>query len=308
MRVGIVGAGNVGSTIAYTLSMGSSVSEIVLADKNVDKAHGEVLDLRHGLPFIPYTKLEYGGLESLSNLDVVVLTAGIPRTHGESRLDLAGKNVGLFKEIIPQLAGQNKNAILLVVSNPVDIMTYVALKYSGFPKNRVFGSGNVLDSARFRSMLGHHFKVDPANVHSYILGEHGDSAFPFFSQAFIGCNPLKNMEGYDEREVREIFDRVKAVAAQVIKLKGATYYAVSLGVNKIIESIDLDKKRVMPVSTLIDRFYSGSELCLSVPAVVGKNGIEKILHVPFNEEEKTLFQASVEKIAKTIEEVGLSGG
>jgi L-lactate dehydrogenase len=305
MKVGIVGAGNVGSTIAYTLSMSSQVSEIVLVDKNADKARGEILDLQHGLPFIPYTTLEYGDVGALEGMDVVVVTAGIGRRSGETRLDLARKNNELFRELVPEMVGANPTAIYLIVSNPVDVLTYAALRYSGLSAKKVLGSGNVLDSARFRSMLGAHFRIDPANVHAYVLGEHGDSSFPVWSHAFVGCTPLRNLDGYDEAKLTEIFEGVKSVAAEVIKLKGATYYAVSLGVSKIIQAIYLDQNRVLPVSTLLSDFCGVSDVCLSVPAVINRGGVEKVLQIPLSEAEERSLKASAEKVGGVLGELGL---
>ncbi len=305
MKVGIVGAGNVGSTIAYTLSMGGQVSDIVLVDKNADKARGEVLDLKHGLPFIPYVNIETCDTESMSGMDVVIMTAGIPRGPGESRLDIAGRNVQLYKSLIPQITKSNKDAIYLIVSNPVDILTYAAIKYSGLPAKKVFGSGNVLDSARFRSMLGQHFNIDPANVHAYILGEHGQTSFPVFSQASIGCTPLKNMQGYDEGMMEGIFQDTKSVAAEVIKLKGATYYAVSLGVSKIIQAIDLDQNRVLPVSTYVSDFFGVSDVCLSIPSVINRSGVDRTLKIPLNQREQESLRQSAEKLNEILGQTGL---
>ncbi|MBD3261488.1 MAG: L-lactate dehydrogenase [Candidatus Altiarchaeales archaeon] len=305
MKIGIIGAGNVGSTIAYTLAIGEAVSEIVLVDKNIDKAKGEVLDIRHGLPFIPYLDLRAGDYESLEGMDAVVLTAGLPRRPGQSRLDLAKNNINLFKQIIPKLVEVNPDCIILVVSNPVDILTYAAYKISGFPAHRVFGSGNVLDSARFRSMLGDYFQIDPANIHAYILGEHGDSGFPLLSQAFAGCTPLTKLPGYDERQIMGICENVKSVAAKVIKYKGSTYYAVSLGVQKILSAIDHDQNRVLPVSTYLSDYFGVSDVCLSVPAVVNRDGIREVLRVPFTDLEETNFRDCAKKIKRVLMESGL---
>jgi len=305
MKVGIVGAGNVGATIAYTLSMGGEVSDLVLVDKNVGKAQGEIMDLRHGLPFIPYVNLEYGGVEALSGMDVIVITAGVGRKPGESRLELAGRNVEIFGSLIPSIRDVNRSAVYLIVSNPVDVLTYATIKYSGCPARKVIGSGNILDSARFRSMLGEFFRVDPANVHAYILGEHGDSSFPVWSNAFIGCTPLRNVDSYNEAELQKIFEQVKSVAADVIRLKGATYYAVSLAVAKIIQAIDLNQNRVLPLSTLLTGFHGISDVCLSVPAVVNREGVDRVLSIPLDGREMELFRDSAGKISQVIDELGL---
>ncbi|MBU0763068.1 MAG: L-lactate dehydrogenase [Candidatus Altiarchaeota archaeon] len=304
MKVGIVGAGNVGATIAYTLSMGEAISEIVLVDKNTDKARGEILDLRHGLPFIPYCDLEWGEIDALAGYDIIVLTAGIGRKPGETRLDLARKNTEVFQQIIPEIVKANSKAIYLVVSNPVDILTYVSLKLSGLKKNQVFGSGNVLDSARFKSILGKYFNVDPSNIHAYVLGEHGDSAFPVYSHSFVGCTPLREMKEYDQKKIDEMFSEVKSVAAQVIKFKGATYYAVSLGVASIIEAIALNKNRVMPASTYLEDYEGISDVCLSVPAVINKRGVDRVLNIPYDVGEMQMLSKSAAAVDSVLKEVG----
>jgi len=305
MKVGIVGAGNVGSTLAYTLSMGAQVSKIVLVDKNVDKAHGEILDLRHGLHFIPYVSLDYGGLDALDDMDVIVVTAGKPRQPGETRLDLARKNTELFSNLMPEISEVNQDALYLIVANPVDVLTYAALKYSVAEKTQVFGSGNVLDSARFQSMLGEYLEVDPANVHAYILGEHGETAFPVWSQAFIGCTPIKNVSGFQMSEGNRIYDKVKSVASEVIAKKGATYYAVSLGVAKIINAVDLNQNRVLPLTTLLEDYHGVSDVCLSVPSVVNHEGVDRLLKIPFNNKEEKLFNESARKIGSVLDKLGL---
>lgn len=305
MKVGIVGAGNVGATIAYTMTLSHYASDVVLVDVNLDKARGEALDLRHCLPFAPYTKIDYGGADKLDGADVVVVTAGIPRKPGETRLDLAKKNHELFKNMIPSLAKANDEAAYLIVANPVDVMTYAAIKYSGLPPERVFGSGNILDTMRFRSMLGEHFNVDPAHVNAYILGEHGDSSFPVWSSASIGGVPLKDMEGYDAAKLDKIAENVKSVAAEVIKLKGATYYAIGLGTSKLVEAMYLNQNGVFPVSTLLKNYYGLSDVCLSVPAVVNRGGVEKVLDIPLDGKETRMLKASAEKVGSVLDELGL---
>jgi len=287
--------------------MGGEVSDLVLVDKNADKARGEVLDLRHGLPFVPYMNLEYGDVGALDGMDVIVLTAGFGRQPGESRLDLAARNNELFKALVPEIRGVNSRAVYLVVSNPLDVLTYATIKYSGLPPRKVLGSGNVLDSARFRSMLGEYFNVDPANVHAYILGEHGESSFPVWSNAFIGCTPLRSMEKYNEGELERICEEVKSVSTEVIRLKGATYYAVSLGVSRIIQAIDLNQNRVMPVSTLLTNVHGVSDVCLSMPAVINKDGVDRVLNIPLDEKEAACLKASAAKLSEVLDGLGLRG-
>jgi L-lactate dehydrogenase len=305
LKVGIVGAGHVGATIAYSLSMSSQVSHIVLVDNNLDKAKGEVLDLQHGLPFIPFTTLEYGGPEALEGMDVVVFTAGLARKPEETRLDLARKNNELFRKLIPEIAEVNREGIYIIVSNPVDILTYAAIRYSGHDPTKVLGSGNMLDTARFRSMLGAHFMVEPSNVHAYVLGEHGQSAFPLLSHAFIGCTPLKDLDGYDEGKVSSIFEDVKSVSTEIIKFKGATNFAVSLGISKIIEAIYLDENRVLPVSTLLKDYCGVSDVCLSVPAVINSKGVDRVLPVPYDERERRWLKDSADKLGQVLDELKL---
>jgi L-lactate dehydrogenase len=305
MKVGVVGAGNVGATIAYTLTLSSFASEVVLVDVNLDKAKGEVLDLRHCLPYTPYTKLDSGGADKLACADVVVVTAGIPRKPGETRLDLAKKNHELFKKMIPDLVKANRDAIYLIVANPVDVMTYAALKYSGLPKDRVFGSGNILDTMRFRALLGDFFRVDPSYVNAYLLGEHGDSSFPVWSQASIGCVPLKSMPGYDDAKMQPIFEAARSVAAEVIRLKGATYYAIGLGTCKIVEALYLDQNAIFPLSALLEGYRGVSDVCLSAPTVVGREGVVEVLDIPLNATEQRQLTESAAKIGQVLDEVGL---
>jgi L-lactate dehydrogenase len=305
MKVGIVGAGNVGATIAFILTAGSSVSDIVLVDKNEDKARGEVLDLRHCLPFTTYAQVDHGGLSDLAGMDLVVITAGMARKAEESRLDLARRNVELYRDIIPRISDANREGIFLIVSNPLDIQTYAAIKFSGKSPDTVFGSGNILDTARFRSMLAEYFNVNPVNVHSYMLGEHGQSAFPVLSQASIGCTPIRSFDAYDEDKIRRIAEHVRSVSTEVIKFKGSTYYAIGMGVAKIIESIYLDENSIMPVSTLIDDYYGVGDVCLSVPAVINQGGVERIIKMPLDEGEQESLKTSADRIGKVLDELGL---
>lgn len=305
MKVGIVGVGNVGSMIAYTLLTGETVSEIVLVDNPVAKAKGHALDLKHGLQFVSYADISYGGLESLIDCDIIILSAGIPRKPGESRLDLSRKNVELFRELVPSISKVNDRAIYIVVSNPLDILTYATIKFSGKDPAKVIGSGNILDSARLRSILGDYYKIDPSNIHAYQLGEHGDSSFTVWSHAFIGCNPLTSMKDYDAREMEKISKKVKDIAAEVISLKGSTNFAIGLGVVKIVKSIVLDKNRVLPVSTLLDDINGAKDVCLSMPTVIGKGGVKKVYEIPFNKKEQKQFQNSYQTISQELEKLGL---
>ena len=241
-KVGIIGCGFVGATIAFTLMQHSLFREIVLVDADKDKAEGETMDLNHGIPFARPVKIYAGDYSSLKDAGIIIITAGAGQKPGETRLDLVNKNVSIFKQIIPSITKHVKDAILLVVSNPVDILTWVALKLSGFKENHVFGSGTVLDSGRLRYVIGERLKVDPRNVHSFIIGEHGDSEVTAWSSVNISgvkINQFCEMRGYEtnEESKSKLSDMVKNSAYEIIDKKGATYYGIAMAVSRICESI-----------------------------------------------------------------------
>jgi len=305
MRVGIVGVGNVGSTLAYTLLLEGLTSKITLVDYNSEKARGEALDLNHGLCYVHYTEVVSSGYEGLSDADVVIITAGSGRKPEETRLDLAAKNINLFREMVPKITAVNRNAILFVVSNPVDVLTYATLKISGLDTKKVFGLGNVLDSARLRYMLGNYFSIDPGNVHSYLLGEHGDSGFALLSNAYIGCTKISDLLGYDKDKIRELVRQVKQSPAEIIKTKGYTSYAVSLSISKVLDSIHRNKSRVQPISVYLEDYYGVSDVCMSVPAIVDGSGVKDILKVKMDAEEERMFKNSAEEIKKVLKQNNL---
>ena len=223
-KVAIVGAGFVGSTSAYACLIDGAASEIALIDVSREKAEGEAMDLQHGLPFKPNVKITFGDKYDLcKDAEIVVICAGAHQKPDETRLELVNKNATIFKQMIPGITNHNKGCILLVVSNPLDVLTYLALKYSKFPRNRVFGSGTILDTARFRYLLSQHFEVSPNSVHAYVLGEHGDSSFPVWSSANIAGVNLKHMKKYSKKVMYEIYQKTKSAAYEVIARKGATY-------------------------------------------------------------------------------------
>jgi L-lactate dehydrogenase len=237
--------------------------------------------------------------ELLEGAQIVVLTAGFAqKPGGETRLDLLSKNVEVFKQIIPKIVEHNKECILLVVSNPLDVLTYVAQKISGFPPCRVFGTGTVLDSARLRYLLGRHFKISPKDITAHILGEHGDTEFPWWSGANIAGIPLKNLEHYSESVMNKIYDDVKNAAYEVINKKGATFYAIGLVIAKIVRAILTDQSRILSVS---HKSAMANNICLSLPTIVRKNGICETLPVSLDEKEKKLFEASVEKLTAAVQ-------
>lgn len=307
-KVTVVGAGFVGSTTAYTLMLSGLISEIVLIDINAKKADGEVMDLNHGMPFVRPVEIYRGDYKDCAGSDIVIITAGANQKEGETRIDLVKRNTEVFKNIINEIVKYNNDCILLVVTNPVDILTYVTYKLSGFPKNKVIGSGTVLDTARFRYLLSEHVKVDARNVHAYIIGEHGDTEVAAWSLANIAGIPMDRYcdechQCEEQISRNKIYESVKNAAYEIIRNKGATYYAVALAVRRIVEAIVRNENSILTVSSLLEGQYGLSDVCLSVPTIVGVNGIEEILNVPFNDEEIQLLRKSgntLKEIIKTL--------
>ena len=259
-KAAIIGCGFVGSATAFTLMQSQLFSELVLVDVDFDKADGEAKDIAHGIPFAGQMKIHAGTYEDLSDAAIIIVTAGAGQKPGETRLDLVHKNVEIYESIIPRIAEQNKDAILLIVSNPVDILTYTALKLSGYPENRVLGSGTVLDTARLKYALGEHLSVDSRSVHSFIIGEHGDSEIAVWSSANVAGVPLDQfceMRGHYNHEtaMKEIAESVKNSAYEIIAKKHATYYGIAMSVKRICECIMRNEKSVMPVSSMMHGEY-----------------------------------------------------
>jgi len=307
-KAAIVGCGFVGSASAFALMESGLFSEIVLIDRNREKAEGEALDISHGLPFAKPIQLYAGDYEDISDAAIIVVTAGAGQKPGETRLDLVKKNVGIFKSIIPEIAKYNKDGILLVVANPVDILTYAAAKLSGFPSNRVFGSGTVLDTARLKYLLGEHLGVDSRSIHAFIIGEHGDSEIAAWSSANVSGIPLHNfceMRGHfnHNKAMREIADGVKNSAYEIIEKKGATYYGIAMSVKRICEAIVRDEKSILPVSSLQKGNYGIEGVSLSMPAIVGKHGVEALVPIELNNKEQEDLKKSADTLKTVIEEI-----
>jgi L-lactate dehydrogenase len=309
-KVGIVGAGSVGATIAYACMLRGVAKHISLFDVASSKVHAEVLDLNHGLMFVPMAKVDGSDdLAVLQDSDVIVVTAGAKQKPGQSRVDLAEANVSICRKLVPDLLKVAPDAILLMVTNPVDVLTYVALKLSGLPSERVIGSGTVLDSSRFRFLIAQRCQVAVQNVHAYIAGEHGDTEFPLWSSADIGNIPVRDwhVPGHgrlENREQAEIFESVRTAAYQIIQGKGATNYAVGLAVSRILEAILWDEGRVLPVSSLLDDYRGVSDVCLSIPSIVNRRGIGSLLPVPMNNAEDAGLRTSAAAIRQAIRAVG----
>ncbi len=307
MKVSIIGGGGrVGSTAAYALQLGGLVKELAIVDVATEMAQGEALDLRHGASIAGSQKIYAGGYEAVAGSDIVVITAGLRRKPDESRLDLINRNVALFRGILDEVKKVSlpKSAVALVVSNPVDILTNLAVSALGLPASQVIGLGTVLDTARFRSLLAEYFEVDATDVDALILGEHGDSMVPIWSSASINGVPFSSFPNYDETTVKGIFDYTKKSGAEVIKLKGGAGYAVGLSIKQVVDAIVLDKKAVLPVSSLMNGYMGISGVCFSVPTVVGRGGVEKLIEITLTADEKAALLSSAETLKETLKLVG----
>ena len=304
-KVSLVGTGLVGSSFAYALMIRGLASELVLIDVDADKATGEMMDFNHGLSFTRPMKITAGDYAECAGSHVVVIAAGASQKPGESRLDLLARNAAIFRQIVPEVVRHNPGGIILIATNPVDILTYVALGVSGLPPGKVIGSGTILDTSRFRFLLGQYYGVDARSVHGYIIGEHGDSEIPVWSLASIGgvrlqeFAPLKNKE-YVQADMDALFAQVRDAAYEIIRRKGATYYAIGLGLVSIVAAILGDYRRVVSVSTLMTGQHGVHDMCLSLPCVVGDQGVEEILTLNLDPAEETGFRRSAAKLKDTL--------
>lgn len=307
-KVAVVGLGFVGSASVFALMQSGLFSEMVLVNRDMSKAEGEALDISHGLPFAKPMKIYAGTYDDIVDAAVIVITSGAGQKPGETRLDLVRKNVEVYRSIIPEIAKRDCEGILLIVSNPVDILTSAAVKLSGFPENRVFGSGTVLDTARLKYLLGEHLNVDSRSVHAFIIGEHGDSEIAAWSSANVSGVPLHNfceMRGHFEHEkaMYEIAEGVKNSAYEIIEKKKATYYGIAMSVKRICEAIVRDEKSILPISSIQHGQYGIEGVALSMPAVVGKNGVETLVPIELNEAEQTALRQSAETLKQVLNEV-----
>lgn len=289
-KAAVIGCGFVGSATAFSLMQSGLFSEIVLIDADMDRAEGEALDISHGVPFSRHMKIYAGTYEDIVDAAIIIITAGANQKPDETRLDLVHKNVAIFRSIIPEIAKRNCAGILLIVSNPVDILTYTAIKLSGFTENRVIGSGTVLDTARLKYELSEHLSVDSRSIHAFIIGEHGDSEIAAFSSANVSGIALSEfceMRGHYDHEAntRQIAENVKNSAYEIIQKKKATYYGIASAVRRICEVIIRDEKSILPVSSMMHGEYGIEDVVLSMPAIVGKYGIETRVPIDLSEEE-----------------------
>jgi L-lactate dehydrogenase len=309
-KIGIIGAGSVGATIAYAALIRGVAREISLFDIARTKVDAEVLDLNHGLLFLPQAQVQGSDdVEVLHGADVVVMTAGAKQKPGQTRMDLAETNAQICAKLLPEVMRVAPEALLLLVTNPVDVMTEIALKITGIPWQRVVGSGTVLDSSRFRYLVATHCNVAVQNVHAYIAGEHGDSEIPLWASATIGSIPLSqwSVDGHGRLTAADkdaIVKNVKEAAYRVIQGKGATNYAVGLAVCNILEAILHNERRVLPVSGILRQFRGMEDVCLSVPRIVGRNGIEAPLPIPMTVDEETGLRESAGRIRSVVRGLG----
>jgi L-lactate dehydrogenase len=308
--VAIVGVGAVGATTAYALMNAGATSELILVGRDTDRVAGEVMDLTHGSSFVPPVKVRAGGYEDCREARVVIITAGVRQKPGESRMDLLGRNLDVIDEIIPNVTANNQDCIILMVTNPVDALTYAALKKSGFPPGRVFGSGTLLDTSRFRYLLSEHCRVATQNVHAYIIGEHGDSEVAAWSATNVAGMPFELFcQGCPCQctlgDKDEIFQSVKNAAYEIIEKKGATFYAIGLAVRRIVQAIIRNENVVLSVSSLMEGQYGASDVCVSLPSVIDENGVARVLEVPLSDDESSRFKESAEALKVRLKEVGL---
>ncbi|MEK0317664.1 L-lactate dehydrogenase [Cohnella sp. 56] len=300
-RIVIVGAGAVGSTTAYTLMLRNRVDELVLIDANHKKAVGDALDMNHGMPFLGGGDLWAGGYEDCKDADIIVITAGAAQREGESRVDLLKRNAVIIDSIVEEVLKYNTTGILLIASNPVDIMSYITWKKSGWPIERIIGSGTLLDSARFRYLIGEKLKIDPRSVHGHIVGEHGDSELPLWSLANVAGAELS----LSDADKEEVFTNTRDAAYQIISAKGATYYAIALALDRICTAILRDEGAVLNVSTLLHDYHGVSDVFLGVPCIVDRQGVREIIDIKISDFERQLLHRSADKLKNLIASIGV---
>lgn len=306
-KVAIIGCGYVGAATAFSIMQSGLFSEMVLLDVDRKKAEGEAMDIMHGMPFSMPMKIYAGDYDQIADSDIIIVTAGCNQKPDETRLDLVHKNIEIYRQIMGEIAKRHVEGILLVVSNPVDILTYAAWKFSGLPKNRVIGSGTVLDTARLKCLLGEELGVDARSVHAFIIGEHGDSELAVFSSANVSGIDLKDFydmcqpEEYHEDTAR-IYDQVKDSAYRIIESKKATYFGVAMAVRRICECILRNEHSILTVSAVVDGHYGAYDMALSLPCVVGSSGLEQIIQIDLDEEEDKLLKNAIQVLGDVLAE------
>ncbi len=295
-KITIIGAGMVGSCTAYSLLASNDVEEIALIDINHNLARAQAMDLQHAVPFLGYTNVHDGSYSDIKDSSIVIITCGAAQKPGETRIDLVKKNSAIIKDILIKVYHQNPNVIIIMVTNPVDILTHIACTLYPKNKNRIIGTGTMLDSARFRFLLGEYLHINPQSVHAYIVGEHGDSEVPLWSTATVGNTPIEKVKKLSPATKKEIFENAKNAAYAIIEGKQATYYAIAAGVAMLVDVITHDKKTVLPVSRYINGEYGIKNICLSLPAVIGTDGILSSIPMHVSAQEKRQLQSSAKKL------------
>ena len=309
-KCAVIGCGNVGATTAYSLMLSGLFNEIVLIDVDAKRANGEAEDIAHGIPFNSPVEIYAGSYDDIEDVGILIITAGVSQKPGETRIDLIQRNTKVFSSIIDQITSTRFDGIILVVTNPVDILTYVTIALSKFDPKRVLGSGTVLDTARLKQLMGNRLGVDARNIHTFIIGEHGDSELPVWSSANVSGIDIDSYCSHFAHDCNELtlqstFENVRDAAYSIIEAKGATYYAIAESVKRIVTAIVRDERAILPVSTLLQGQYGISDVCLGVPCVVGKNGIEEILQIPLSDEEKKSFVRSANALQNAISNIGI---
>lgn len=307
-KVAIIGAGNVGASIAFAMAIQQNASEIVLIDTRAEKAVGEALDINHGLCFLGQMSVYAGDYPDIADCDVIIITAGVGRKPGQTRLDLTRTNLGIAKDITNNIMKYYNRGVILVVANPVDILTYKIQKWSGLPNGRVFGTGTVLDSARFRFVIAQKFNIDVRNVHGYIVGEHGDTQLPLWSATHIAGMNIEEYgrmhnNSFTDEDKKMIMDDVKNAGAVIIKNKGATYYAIAVSVNNLVETLINNQNTIRTVSSVIDGYYGIHDVAISLPSMINSDGVERIIEYPITEEEQKKLHASADALKSILDAV-----
>lgn len=294
-KVAVVGCGRVGITAAYTMYLRNNISEIFLYDRDKEKIEAERLDFLHSLSFLGTTKVAVAETVSdLKDSDVIVYAAGAAQKPGETRLDLVKKNTEIMEAILPELLSHAPESTVMVVANPVDVLTFNAYKLAKIKRGKIFGSGTTLDTARFRYYLSEALKVSPINIHGYILGEHGDSSFPTVSTANVGGELIEALKGYSKDIVMDAYKKARNAAYEIIAGKGATYYSIAVVIDQLVQTLLNDSKRIFPVSVPLEGEYGLNGVSMSVPCVLGKDGVEKIIELGLSDEEKEMMKKSSE--------------
>jgi L-lactate dehydrogenase len=300
-KIVVIGVGAVGSTTAYTLLLRQRMDELVLIDANKEKAIGDALDMNHGLAFLGKAKVWAGSYEDCADADVIIITAGVAQKPGESRVVLLKRNIAIFESITEQVLKFNKDGILLIASNPVDVMSYFTWKKSGWPSQRVIGSGTLLDTARFRYLIGEKLAIDPRSVHAHIIGEHGDSELPVWSHTNVAGSEIE----LSEEDRNHIFHSTRDAAYRIIEAKGATYYAIALALDRICTAILKNEASVLNISTLLKNYHGIDDVYLGVPSIVDRSGVREVLRFNIKQDEQELLRKSANKIKELIRSISM---